>query len=339
MISPENINDLLLNPGNFTDFESRDQEEAKAYATSLYCPHEFKIDPNSSKLRTRITSSLLDQIGLASVGYGANVMVEPGKLNDFYLIQTVVSGSVDITSGNQKCLSTPGMATIISPDQPTKMLWDREAHFLSIKIDRQEMEAQLSQLIARVVDVPLVFDLKMDLTTDKTKPWESAVDSLFYQLRFGSLQTEDPDSTRMFERWLISTFLHTQPHNYSGDMISGTSSKIPESIKRAICFVDTHFNEGLKNEHIANAAGISERTLTDLMKRYLGKTAKQYQQQRQLSFVRSRLRATSSIDTVTKVLSDAGIKNHGRFSGLYKNEFGELPSETRLASRARNRSR
>jgi len=339
MISQSNINDLHRNPGNFNNFESRDQDEAKAYATSLYCPHELVIDPNKAKLHTRIASSLLDRIGLASVGYGANVTVDPGKLDDFYLIQTVVSGSVDITSGQQKCLSKPGMATIISPDQPTKMYWDSEARFLSIKIDRREMEAQLSQLIARAVEEPLIFDLKMDLTADITKPWESAVDSLFYQLRFGSLQTNDPDTTRMFERWLISTFLHTQPHNYSNDMIGGTSSEIPRSIKRAVRFVDAHFNEPLKNEHIANAAGMSERMLNDLMKKHLGKTAKQYQRQRQLSFVRSRLRATSAIDAVTKVLCDAGIKNHGRFSALYKSEFGELPSETRMAARARNRGR
>ena len=335
MISQAHLSQLHNDAsGNFERFESHDFEETKAYATSLYCPHNFILHNNASNVDAHFAWARLNKIGMADVGYGANVTIDPNRLEDFYLIQTVISGSVEVISGNQRCLSTPGIATVISPNQPTVMHWDSDARFLSVKIERQQIESQLSEFLAHKVENPVIFDLKLDLNSDVMKPWDSVVDSLFYQLQFGNSQNDDISVSEIFERWMISNFLHTQPHNYSEQLKTGVNGKTPASIRLAIQFIHEHLNEPLKNNDVALAAGISERTLNNLMHQFVGKTSKQYILHKRLAVTRSKLQNPATACSVTKVLSDIGIQNHGRFSAIYKEKFGELPSETLTNARA-----
>ena len=215
MINPSDILSVHSSPGRFDNFLSDDAEETCAFATSIYCPHEFRLARREKSLATRMASATLRKVGLASVGFGANVIVDPDRLDNFYLVQSVVSGAVDITSGSQQCVSTPDIATVLSPTEPTRMVWDRAAHFLSVQIDRQALEDQLSELIGETIANPVVFELNMDMSAPHVRPWRSVVEALYQHCRYADWHAADPIAEELFERWLISTLLHSQPHNYS----------------------------------------------------------------------------------------------------------------------------
>lgn len=80
---------------------------------------------------------------------------------------------------------------------------------------------------------------------------------------------------------------------------------------------------------LASHAGVSERNLYYLMKRQTGMTPYRYFQRCRLLRVRQRLvDCQCSVPHISWYAADEGFSHLGRFSALYREHFGELPSET-----------
>ena len=100
-------------------------------------------------------------------------------------------------------------------------------------------------------------------------------------------------------------------------------------IRRSMDFVDQHEGECLSVEELAAAAGVSERTLRDAFQQYFGMAPVRYLNRRTLHQVRKALKsADASVATVTKIATQFGVWQLGRFARDYRFLFGELPSET-----------
>ena len=315
-------------PGRFTVFQSQDRDETEAYATNLFCPHLFKLNNTDKQLHARIASAGLKQLSVTSIGFGANVLVEPGELPDFFLVQTTVAGAVEVASGRQSCVATPGMATVISPEQQTRMLWDKEGHFLSLKIDRDVMYAQLSTMVDEPIDDPLVFDLEMNLSEGQASAWQSGLQALYNLLRFGSSSQVDSAHNTMLENWLVSSLLQSQPHNYSSRLKNAGEQNWPVFLTRAVRYMETNFRSDITIRRLCGVSGVSERKLRSAFLKEIGTTPRRYLLQLRLIHVRETLASGRPQTTVTRVLSDSGVQHHGRFAGYYLERYGESPSDT-----------
>ena len=87
-------------------------------------------------------------------------------------------------------------------------------------------------------------------------------------------------------------------------------------------------------EQIAEAAGVSERTLLRGFQDIVGMGTVHYLKLWKLNAVRrSLLTKRHEYETTTALLSAHGVTEFGRFAGEYKHLFGETPSET-LAMRS-----
>jgi transcriptional regulator GlxA family with amidase domain len=98
-------------------------------------------------------------------------------------------------------------------------------------------------------------------------------------------------------------------------------------VDRASEFLRAHAGEGVRIWEVSRAAGISERTLRNAFRREHGLSPKQYDLRERLEGVRQALRAGPSA-TVTRIASQYGFFELGRFAGIYKSAFGESPSQT-----------
>ena len=328
MIALEEILEIHRSPRNFNDFVSEDLDATQAYATAMFCPHEFRLANKEASLLTQIASASLLDINLSTIAFGANTIVDPGKLEDFYLYQSVVSGSLEVVSGEQRCLSKPGIATVISPSQETRMLWNRPARLLSLKIPKRLLEDHLTELLGQPMEEPLIFDLALNLTGNHFKPLQSSVESIFYFLRYGDWRLADKNVCRNLERWLLSALLNTQKHNYSCHLERSTDTSMPAPLRKTIKLLQSSSYDRITNAELAASVCVSERTLQNLFKQHLGKSIKKYRLNLILEKVRLNLVQNDHNRRLTDILVDAGVQHHGRFSGYYKEKYGELPSET-----------
>ncbi|MDI9244216.1 helix-turn-helix domain-containing protein [Marinobacter sp. CHS3-4] len=80
---------------------------------------------------------------------------------------------------------------------------------------------------------------------------------------------------------------------------------------------------------LANHSGVSERNLYYLMERETGITPYRFYQRDRLIRVRHRIvDCQCEIPHISRYASDEGFSHLGRFAALYREHFGELPSET-----------
>jgi AraC-like DNA-binding protein len=119
-----------------------------------------------------------------------------------------------------------------------------------------------------------------------------------------------------------------------GQLIKGTSAKTTRgrhSHDRIVARFEAHLeanpNTALYLTRICQALGVAEPTLRAACEEHLGMGPIRYLSLRRMHLVRrAPLQADPSTKTVTRIATDHGFWELGRFSGAYKSLFGESPS-------------
>jgi AraC-like DNA-binding protein len=106
---------------------------------------------------------------------------------------------------------------------------------------------------------------------------------------------------------------------------------IGETMTEALEYIRAKGSDPITVGDLARDLDVSERTLLRAFREYLQLSPKQYLKYRQLNIARRALRQCAQPgQQVTKILSENGISEFGRFAAEYKRLFAELPSETLL---------
>jgi len=107
-------------------------------------------------------------------------------------------------------------------------------------------------------------------------------------------------------------------------------------VARARAFIDSHLESPISIDEIAAAAFASRRTLHRAFDDILGETPQSYVLKLRLNRIRQDLASPAEAErTVTMVSLRWGIGELGRLAARYREQFGELPSETLARRRYR----
>jgi len=92
-----------------------------------------------------------------------------------------------------------------------------------------------------------------------------------------------------------------------------------------------HFGDAIYSEELAGHIGVSVRTMHDAVRRYRGMSLHRYLRLRRLWLVRRRL--VAGADSVKSSALAYGFWHLSDFAHAYREQFGEMPSETLARSR------
>src|SRR4051794_85794 len=70
-----------------------------------------------------ICRAALKQISLNVLRIGPSVEVTPGRLDDFFLVQIPIVGTVELSVGNEKIRCERATAAVVSPGEPLHLRW------------------------------------------------------------------------------------------------------------------------------------------------------------------------------------------------------------------------
>ena len=100
-------------------------------------------------------------------------------------------------------------------------------------------------------------------------------------------------------------------------------------IERLDAFVREHLDEPIHIAQLCRITGVSERSLRNACHAVFGTSPKRYLTRRRLEAVHTALeRAEPGHATVTRIATDFGFYELGRFAASYTAVFGERPSDT-----------
>jgi len=108
-----------------------------------------------------------------------------------------------------------------------------------------------------------------------------------------------------------------------------TRIRPPQIVHRLDQFLQAHFDEPIYMSQLCDATGVSERSLRNACHAVCGTSPKRYLMRRRMEAVRHALEsARPGQATVTRIATDYGFFELGRFAATYTSLFGERPSDT-----------
>jgi len=105
-------------------------------------------------------------------------------------------------------------------------------------------------------------------------------------------------------------------------------ASLPESLTRALNWLNVRLDEPIVLDDLAGAAGVRPRTLEAQFKSHLGTTPLGWVRRTRLARARQQLLASDDTANVTGIANANGFTELGRFAAQYRQQFGELPSQT-----------
>jgi AraC-like DNA-binding protein len=205
---------------------------------------------------------------------------------------------------------------------------------LCIKISKFAVESELEALLGHPVATDIRFDLALDLTTPAAASWLGVVRLLIDEVdREGGLLERSATHRDYLEKLLITGLLHLQTHEHLEDLLSPQPPARPRTVKRALDLIESNPQSNFSLSDLARHAGVGARRLQLAFQETLHTSPTNYMRKVKLEHARAELLAGQ--DTVMAVAYRWGFGHPGRFATMYREAFGESPSETRRRARSR----
>ena len=306
-------------------FASNDVDEVRSMVGRVMKPHSLKITGGTERLDARMHFMALGDVSLSRLQYGSSVEISPGPLEDFFLVQMPLAGSAIIECGAQRIESSPALASILSPDDDTCMQWAANNDSLMVRISRSLIERALVGQLSHPLDRPLRFEL--GFRWRESPLWQCLLNYMIECSAQCADLTQHKLVVAQIEQLVASTLLAAQRHSYSDDPPARRGTILPRHIRRAKDYLRAHAHEPVSAEQLAQAAGVSMRSLYAGFKEYLGVSPMQYLRDLRMECARAELMGGEACN-VSGVALRWGFAHLGRFSNDYKLRYGETPSQT-----------
>lgn len=314
----------------FNAVDTLDPGEAEDEVARIFCPH--RLTPmlrGAPDFHAIHNTARFDGFSVNYVAYGAEVEIDPGKLDRFFLLQIPLSGSADVTCGSVHVAASPVTASLLSPTLPTLMTWRHGCAKLIVLIDRSVVEGHLSALLDRHFD-----HVEFDACVPLSGPAGQAIraHAMLMQDAANQSVTLPAGTGRLVQRelrsGLVGLLLTGLTHDRSGLLAAPVSAPAPAHVKRVEEFLRAHPDREVSVVELAAIAGVSLRALQDGFKRFRNTTVTEAIRDARLAYWRKLLESPPFGAGVGTLALAAGLTHLGRSAALYYKRFGETPSET-----------
>lgn len=311
-------------------YAARDPAEAAMFGRDLLGSHRVHITGgNHDDFASTFHAVLVRDVTLGYLEYSTSVRVEVRQLPDDVLVIVPANGGSTITIDGQVIEASPVQAAIPRPGGSMVLECDEEAAHLVVRIDRAAFDVHLSRLLGRSLSGPIEFDARFDLTASRASRWNFAIQMLHAELYERQSLLHSGVGHGQLEEFVMSSLLYCQPSNYT-ELLAPSTSPARHTVRSACDYIERNLATDLAVADIAEAAGVSVRTLQHQFSEDLSQTITGFVRSRRLERVRADLAdsAPGSGVTVTEIAYRWGFTHLGRFAVTYRERFGESPSYT-----------
>lgn len=320
------LNGAMLGASARQLFASRDIHETRSLVAKVMKPHRLGVAAQGQRLNARMHHLTLGQVSVSRLCYGAEVEIEPGELDEFFLVMMPVQGHAVIRCGGEEIESHAERASVISPHLGTRMRWSADCDQLMVRISRSFLERMLVAHMGRDLDDPVSFALSFQWRDQHA--WHCLMRYLVDWAEQPLQVTDHLLTVAHIEQLVACTLLSAQSHNYRDCGKTRRHAVLPKHVKRVQEFLQAHAHEPIRSEQLAEVAGVSLRSLYTGFQDFCGVSPMQYLRDLRLERARTDLLAGMPSGGVSGVALRWGFAHMGRFSAEYKAKFGESPSQT-----------
>jgi AraC-like DNA-binding protein len=267
-----------------------------------------------------------NSIALAYLSYGAAARVRCGGVNAVRQ-QFCFTGSAMTSFGSQRCRVDANRPGLIPAQHEAVYDFDDNFSQIVLYVDAGALRGALSTLIGVPVSQNLVFETPTDPGKPELRRLRGLVEFLAAELDHEDIAVSAPVLAELEKSALVS-FLHANTHNFSRLLERDARRVTPWQVRRAEEFIEANWQRPLTLRMIAEATGVSARSLFKAFRESRGCSPTEYVKRVRLKRARQMLTSPTRSTSVTAVAFACGFDNPGHFAGNYRLAFGELPSQT-----------
>ncbi len=248
---------------------------------------------------------------------------------DAFAIYLPLGGAMELTAHGRDFTSTPSSLIAMDLSEARMLRLHEQRSHIGIAFSRKAVVRQLSDLL----ETPIIHDLDLAAECDMRSQGGAKL-AAFGQLLWDTLASGPAEnisarSTEYFFRTIMVAMLESVPHRYSQLLERPVSPAMPRQVKRAIDYMVANISNPIGVEDIAQSAGVGVRALQVAFQQFKDTTPLNYLRQLRLESVRRQLIAVEhEAVSISDVARSCGFTHMGRFSLLYRETFGEMPTET-----------
>jgi len=311
---------------NFARFSTTDVDDARERVARVYCDHRLEPSGRVRKLDAWQNMVGLGSISVGAMGYGADVVIDPGALGEFYLLMLPYSGKASITHGRDAMVSDAQTASVLGPEASTLMGWSADCCKTMVRIDKAALEQQLSRMLGGGPAQHLTFDLAMPQVGAASRWWRTL--RLLIEEIEADGDAREGIATNLHETLLLVSLLEHHPNNFSARLACRHGAIAPRHVRNVEAYIEANADRALTLDDLVEVSGVSGRALFEGFRRFRGTSPLAYVRTVRMRKVRDGLMAAEEGQSVTSIATHWGFYQLGRFAAQYKVMFGEAPSET-----------
>jgi AraC-like DNA-binding protein len=312
-------------------FHTGDLDFARERVAQKFCNHRLDIVGDRHVFDAAHHHAPGQMLSLNYIRYGADVLIDPGELEHFYLIQIPLVGAATIRNGSREVLTDITTASVLNPQWSTRMFWWQGCEQVLVQVRKAPFMAFAERILGRSLHRPIAFEPRIDFARPEMARWRAWVLGLVRALDAGDALPQLTSAA--YEQQLMEDFLRHQPHDMSDFIDDVDLSAAPRHLRRAVEFMRENLAEPLTVLDLADAAEVSSRTLQLAWQATYGLTPMQALARERLRCIRYDLRRADDTATVADAALKWGYPHLGRLSAAYRSAFGEYPSDTLRARR------
>ena len=310
-------------------FQSDDLDEAREIVAAKFCDHRLDRVGHSDHFNAVHNRAEGKATSLNYIQYGADVLIDPGELGSFYLIQIPLTGEARVNNSAGEVETGPGLGSVLNPHRHTTMRWREGCSQLLLQVDASHLQRVAERLTGRAIASPVTFETAVDQRSKDVRGWVRKLNTCFDLADKDVVYGRGSALTQVLvEEQLVEEFLRCQPSDISG-LIEGAAFRSTNvHVRRAVQHIHAHFADPITIGDIAKSLEITPRSLQMGFQSELGKTPLEYLREIRLREARRLLQTAAPSGRVGDICVHAGFGHFGRFSVQYRQRFGESPHET-----------
>lgn len=311
-------------------FRTYDLDIAIERITRMFGPHQIEPAGHGRDIEFEHSHVWLDDICINQLAYGRELR---NRISEFvdenYCVMLPVEGSYAIEASKKRVEADAKSITIINPDCPVTLEASSDYRNVSVRISRNAIDNALVNHTGERPAEPVQFVPHPQLLKDGAEPLRNLVMQVWQECRQNMSVSTFSAVGRELEMLLASMLLKCVPNNYSRRLL-GTGEISPS----AACEVAVHFlkknaREDIAMDEIIKVSGLAKTSLYTEFHKYYSTTPMVFLRRERLRLAHDTLTsANPDTTTVTRVALECGFTHFSRFAYYYKQQFGELPSET-----------
>jgi len=308
---------------------SHDVDQVRSHLCSALRPHDIDLGQRRANMNFIHNQARIGDIALNAMYYGTDVRVEAPESESGYLFMLTLDGHAEAEQGGASAHISSGTVYVFNPTRNMNISLSADNRQLVIRLPRSNVERFLTNELSRSLAAPLEFETRPFCLSSDVPGLHTFVQSMCHDLDQTNPGYEQCSVTRHVESMLLSLCLSSIPHNYSDIYNNVGSSVAPYFVRRAEEFMRSNIEETITLQDMANAAGISVRSLQNGFRNFRGTTPMAYLRDLRLDHAREELLKSSRTNrSVTDIATAFGFMHLSKFAKYYKIRFGEAPSET-----------